>query len=77
MSFDAKGHPEAATGAIMVANKIFWTLGYWQVENHLIRCDPISSAIAETAMFTTAVRRPTADETGRSGRRVSALSPKC
>ena len=33
VSFDAAGHPEAATGAIAVANKIFWALGYWQVEN--------------------------------------------
>ena len=36
VSFDAKGFPEAATGAILVANKIFWALGYWQVENHLV-----------------------------------------
>ncbi len=36
MSFDADGHPEAATGAIAVANKMFWALGYWQVENHLV-----------------------------------------
>ena len=40
VSFDAKGSPDAATGAIVVANKIFWTLGYWQVENHLIRVRP-------------------------------------
>ena len=36
MSFDATGHPEAATGAIAVANKLFWALGYWQVENFLV-----------------------------------------
>src|SRR5215203_1553860 len=36
VSFDANGFPDAATGAILVANKIFWTLGYWQVENHLV-----------------------------------------
>src|SRR5262245_37858234 len=36
VSFDSVGYPEAATGAIMVANKIFWTLGYWQVENHIV-----------------------------------------
>src|SRR4029079_2060147 len=27
VSFDAKGYPESATGAVMVANKIFWALG--------------------------------------------------
>jgi len=31
VSFDANGFPEAATGAILAANKIFWALGYWQV----------------------------------------------
>lgn len=35
VSFDSPGFPEAATGAVMAANKIFWTLGYFQVENHL------------------------------------------
>ena len=40
VSFDAKGYPEAASGAIMVANKIFWVLGYWQSENHLISVHP-------------------------------------
>src|SRR6185295_16887657 len=49
VSFDAKGQPEAATGSIMVANKIFWALGYWQVENHLISIRPGDLKIAETA----------------------------
>jgi hypothetical protein len=52
VSFDAAGHPEAATGAISVANKIFWALGYWQVENHLIAVDRAQLEIAETAVFT-------------------------
>ena len=50
VSFDAEGHPEAATGAILVANKIFWALGYWQVENHLIHVRPDQLVISETAM---------------------------
>ena len=52
VSFDAAGHPEAATGAIMVANKIFWALGYWQVENHLVTMAPASLTISEEARFT-------------------------
>jgi hypothetical protein len=52
VSFDAKGIPEAATGAILVANKIFWALGYWQVENHLIRINPSELTINEEAMIT-------------------------
>ena len=53
--------PEAATGAILVANKIFWTLGYWQVENHLIaRPAATSSSSRDTATVTppSGKRRP-------------------
>ena len=52
VSFDAAGHPEAATGAIAVANKIFWTLGFWQVENHLVAVAPAQIDVAETATIT-------------------------
>src|SRR5262249_16602461 len=49
VSFDAKGYPEAASGAIMVANKIFWTLGYWQAENHCVSIQPENLRIDEEA----------------------------
>jgi hypothetical protein len=52
VSFDADGHPEAATGAIAVANKIFWALGYWQVENHLVAIAREQLNVADTAVFT-------------------------
>jgi hypothetical protein len=52
VSFDANGHPQAATGAIMVANKIFWALGYWQVENFLVTVAPEQIVVAESATFT-------------------------
>jgi hypothetical protein len=52
VSFDAKGFPEAATGAILVANKIFWALGYWQVENYLVRIRPDQLVVAESAVVT-------------------------
>jgi hypothetical protein len=60
ISFDARGYPEAATGAIMVANKIFWTLGYWQVDNVLTRVRPERVVVAETATVRppSGVRRP-------------------
>jgi hypothetical protein len=60
VSFDAKGQPEAATSALIVANKIFWTLGYWQVENHLITVNPERLDIAPTARMTqlSGKRRP-------------------
>ena len=49
VSFDGKGFPEAATGAILVANKIFWALGYWQIENYLVHIQPKELVIADTA----------------------------
>lgn len=52
VSFDAHGFPEAATGAIAVANKIFWALGYWQVENHLVSIRPDQLVVAPTALVT-------------------------
>lgn len=53
-------YPEAATGAIVVANKIFWALGYWQVENFLTRVTPEQIVIDESATIRPAsgVRRP-------------------
>ena len=50
VSFDANGFPEAATGAILAANKIFWALGYWQVENYLVHITPGELTIADTAL---------------------------
>jgi len=52
VSLDADGYPEAATGAIMVANKIFWALGYWQVDNVLISLRPEQLKLGENATFT-------------------------
>lgn len=52
VSFDAPSNPEGATGAIVVATKIFWALGYNQVENHLselrrenLQIDPKASVV--------------------------------
>ena len=51
VSFDAHGYPEAATGAILVANKIFWTLGYWQADNVLTSVRPEQVVVGDTATF--------------------------
>lgn len=47
VSFDAPGNPDGASAALVVATKLFWALGYNQVEYHLaplrradIRIDP-------------------------------------
>ena len=50
ISFDARGYPEAATGAIIAATKIFWTLGYWQTDSVLTSIRPEQVSIADTAM---------------------------
>jgi hypothetical protein len=49
LSFDAPPNPDGATGAVVIATKIFWALGYNQVEYFLtdVRRDRIS--IADTA----------------------------
>jgi hypothetical protein len=51
VSFDPSGFPEAVTGGVVVANKIFWALGYFQVENHLITVRPDRLAISDKATF--------------------------
>jgi hypothetical protein len=60
VSFDADGYPEAATGAILVANKIFWTLGYWQVDNVITHISPDQILVGDSATFDpmSGVRRP-------------------
>ena len=63
VSFDAAGHPEAATSAIIVANKIFWALGYWQVENYLVSVTADQILISDKATFTPASGRERRMET--------------
>jgi hypothetical protein len=65
VSFDARGYPEAATGAILVANKIFWSLGYWQADNVLARVRPDDVVLGDTATIRVpsgAVRRMRRDD---------------
>jgi hypothetical protein len=40
LEFDPPYYPEAATGAVVVATKFFWALGYNQVETFLTTFDP-------------------------------------
>lgn len=53
VSFDARGYPEAATGAIIAASKIFWTLGYYQTDSVLTSIRPEHVSIADTAKIKT------------------------
>jgi hypothetical protein len=40
LEFDPRSNPEGATAAVEIANKIFWALGYNQVESFLTTFDP-------------------------------------
>ena len=59
LQFDPSSNPERATGAVEVATKIFWALGYNQVETYLTTFDPKRMQIDPTAT----VRRPSGAKT--------------
>jgi hypothetical protein len=59
LSFDTQGHEEGATGAMVVASKIFWALGYNQVETFITKVDPRTLTIDPSAM----ARRPNGKKT--------------
>jgi hypothetical protein len=40
VSFDGRDNPVAPTAAIAIATRLFWALGYFQVENHLTTLRP-------------------------------------
>ena len=50
ITFDARSAPRAATGAIAVAVRLFWALGYYQIESYLTTVRPQDIDIAETAL---------------------------
>ena len=59
IEFDPPKFPEGATGAVQVATKIFWALGYNQVETFLSKFDPKTVTIDPKAT----VRRPNGKRT--------------
>src|SRR5262245_31152681 len=46
VSFDPPSNPKGATAAIAIASRIFWALGYNQVETFLTQVDPTRIEIA-------------------------------
>lgn len=60
VQFDTAGYPRAATSAVAVAVRLFWALGYNQVETHLIQVRPSDLTIAPSAAIETRAghRRP-------------------
>jgi len=59
LEFDPPYFAEGATGAVAIATKIFWALGYNQVESFLTTFDPKKSSIDPKAT----VRRPSGKRT--------------
>jgi len=59
LEFDPPFYPEGATGAVSVATKIFWALGYNQVESFLTTFDPNKADIDPKAT----VKRPSGQRT--------------
>ncbi|MBI3048610.1 MAG: hypothetical protein HYY76_09920 [Acidobacteria bacterium] len=53
IQFEAAKYPEAATGASMVANRIFHLLGYWQAEYHIAELSPEDLTIGPKAVTET------------------------
>ena len=52
IAFDPKSNPEGATGAAVVASKIFWTLGYYQAEYYIAELRPEQLTVDPNATFT-------------------------
>jgi hypothetical protein len=53
LSLDPAGAPVASTAAIAVACRLFWALGYYQVESYLSSFRPEQLVIADTATMRT------------------------
>ena len=69
LEFDPPYFAEGATGAVAVATKIFWALGYNQVESFLTTFDPKKASIDPKAT----VRRPSGKRTRFSNDDVNAI----
>jgi len=69
LEFDPTYYPEGATGAVEVATKFFWALGYNQVESFLTTFDPKKSSLDPKATL----RRPSGKRTPFSQDDVNAI----
>jgi hypothetical protein len=59
LEFDPTYYPEGATGAVLMATKFFWALGYNQVESFLTTFDPRRTDVDPKAT----IRRPNGKRT--------------
>ncbi|HEY2432230.1 MAG TPA: hypothetical protein VGI12_06115 [Vicinamibacterales bacterium] len=73
LSCDTPGWAEGASGATVVATKIFWALGYNQVETFVTRIDRSRLVIGDKAT----VKRPTGKRTPMRPDDVNAVLERC
>jgi len=59
LGFDHPEYPEAASAAVVIASKIFWALGYYQVELFVTSFDPAKTTIDPKATR----KRPSGERT--------------
>jgi hypothetical protein len=57
ISFDPARHPVASTAAVAVATRLFWALGYYQVETHLAAVRPENIVIDDKVTIASHGRR--------------------
>ena len=69
ISFDPPSNPRGATAAMVIASRIFWALGYNQVETFLTQVDPKRVAISAEATM----RRPSGERTPLTRRDLEAV----
>ena len=69
LSFDPPSNPKGATAALMIANRIFWALGYNQLDAFLTRVDPARLEIDPTATM----RRPSGERTPMTRRDIEEV----
>jgi hypothetical protein len=69
IQFDSPGYGEAATGAVIVANRLFHAIGYWQVDQYISVLRPQHLTIGETARM----RRPSGEKTRMTKDDLSAI----
>ena len=69
LSFDPPGNPEGATAAMVIATKLFWALGYNQVETFITSVDPARTTIDPKAT----IRRPNGKRTPMTQKDVNAV----
>ena len=77
VSFDPPSNPKGATAAVVIANRLFWALGYNQVETFITSVDPAPAGDRCEGDGAPAFGRANAVHQGRPRCRARARGPEC